>query len=443
MLNKNESWSFLNKTVGLFGNSLILLVISKYLESYDVALWYTFIAIFGVVAVVEFGLMQIISRHIIYILNGKETHVDIDVNDFIKINSRIIFSIVAVISFVALICGYFYLDSLDIFNRASENNVSWLLFIVGSTMLLLSNFYAAIAVGFQRLAHVQKNQIFSVLTNLCFVSLLVVVEGAYNVRSITVAFALSQTLLFYLNYRLARDRQADNRSAVTFTPTKLPEPSLNKNLNATKIKSLIFSDAKKVGLNFISFKILTSGFFILLTLVLSDKELASYGLTTQLITYVGVFSMIFLSSNFPTLSKLFSEKKYMDLKKLYKNKALVSMFVYILFISLSIISFSYIQGVLNLKTGILTGELLYLFLLFSCLEFFLNIIGTILLACNELRMMPISFVSSVVMIFLAYIFVSFDFRVADILLLRCVIDVFFMLIPAVYIAYYLQRSLSR
>ena len=110
VLNNNESWSIVNKIVNLVANGIILFMIAKILSSDDVALWYLFGAIFAIVGIMEGGFLQTISRHITYIINKKESHLDLDCNEFIKINNRVFVKIVVAIAVIALLGGSFYLS---------------------------------------------------------------------------------------------------------------------------------------------------------------------------------------------------------------------------------------------------------------------------------------------------------------------------------------------
>lgn len=107
VLNNNESWSIVNKIVNLVANGIILFMIAKILSSDDVALWYLFGAIFAIVGIMEGGFLQTISRHITYIINKKESHLDLDCNEFIKINNRVFVKIVVAIAVIALLGGSF------------------------------------------------------------------------------------------------------------------------------------------------------------------------------------------------------------------------------------------------------------------------------------------------------------------------------------------------
>ena len=417
MLNKNEYWSLVNRFIGLLGNAFILIIIAKLLISQEVALWYLFVAIFGVVGVIEGGITQTISRHITYISNGNTDHKGIDLNDFISVSSKYFHRIVLLIALLTLTLGSIYLIILGYFDNGKSYSIYWLLYIAGSCLSLMANLYASIAMGFQKVAHIQKNQIIATTFNVGFVVVLLLLVSWKSIGGIILGFLLSQTLLLILNYSLA---------------TKLFAQK-NTQSNEKKIVSIAINDTKKMFLNMLSYKLLTSVFFMLLASFTSVDVLASYGMTVQAFTYISVFSIIFLTSNFPEFARLYSEQKYFLLKKIFLKKSAISLLVYLLFLIIFIISFSYFQRWFGLNIHILPNEILICFVLFSLIEYIISIIGNILLACNELRLMALSFLCAVIVLTSTYFLFYLGFGLQEVFVIRGLIDVVFILVPALII----------
>jgi hypothetical protein len=417
VLNNNESWSIVNKIVNLVANGIILFMIAKILSSDDVALWYLFGAIFAIVGIMEGGFLQTISRHITYIINKKESHLDLDCNEFIKINNRVFVKIVVAIAVIALLGGSFYLSQYKRIEVCWQEYIAWGIFVISGTVGLLSNLHSSILLGFQKVVIVQKNQIISTLANLFLVFLFLEVFKWEYLISFVLCFGLSRVLLFVLNLR-------KSKLCYNISETKSGKEHI--------LRKLVVDDMKKMLINIISFNLLTSVFYMLMATYVSVDLLASLGFTTQILNYVGGFTSILLSSNIPYFAALFSMNRLKYLNGIVIRRGVTSMTCYIVVVLIFVFLFPYLQKIMDLKINILSGNILYSFLFFMTMEYGIGLLGIYLLVCNELRLMIVSLMVSTLILLITFVLMQMKVGVSLIFIVRGIIVLVLLYIPAVY-----------
>jgi len=416
VLNKDEFWSVVNKIVGIGSNALILLVIAKFLPTKDVAVWFLFSAIFGVVGIIEGGFMQTLSRHITYIESGKPSHKNFNINTFIRVNNDLFKRIIAYISTFALIGGSIYLSINHKIQLSYWDYAAWVVYIINSIIALCANLYSAILVGFRQVAITQKFYSITTIINLLMISVVVIFFKGNNLFGFVISNTFTQLLLLYLNYKKAN----------TFY-----EPVID-NKNHCEERILVKNDMKKMVLNLISYNLLTSIFYILLSNYVSVKVLASFGLTVQVITYIGGIASIMLASNIPFFASLFSQNRIKEMNRIFFLKAFVALILFLLGVSSFILFFLYFQKYIPLNTNILTGKILYSFLFYITIEYIVSCISIYLIVCNELRLMIISLASSIIILILTYILFRGSHSVTLVFLSRGCISLFTLYIPIFY-----------
>jgi hypothetical protein len=425
VLNKNEFWSILNKVTGIVANAMILMIIARFLPTKDVAIYFLFTAIFGVIGIVEGGFMQTISRHITYILNKKDTHVNLDPNFFIHVNNRLFKIIVTLITTATLIGGTTYLYFHDTIKLSFYDYLAWIIFITNSVIMLFANLHSSIIIGFQNVAATQKYQLLSALFNLLSVSVFLFLLDQNSLLGFVSGNFFARCLLLFLNYK---------KSRTYYTSTK------QNYTDETFARNLVLSDMKKMLLNMLSYRLLTSVFYIILTGYVSVELLASFGLTVQIVTYIIGVTTIFLSSNIPYFASLFSKNEITILNKIFLKKSVVSLLFYILGILSFIIAFDKIQVVFNLRTSILPNIYIASFLVFTTIEYTISLIAIYLIVCNELRLMSISLISSIIILIATLISLSSSGDLNLTFYARAIIALIFLYIPAIYFIKQIQKN---
>ncbi|HCR2012775.1 TPA: hypothetical protein ONC52_004666, partial [Enterobacter asburiae] len=67
---KDVLWGYLSQFLSIASSLLLLPFILRYLGQEEIGLWYVFVALAGLVQLLEFGLLPTVSRFISYVYSG-------------------------------------------------------------------------------------------------------------------------------------------------------------------------------------------------------------------------------------------------------------------------------------------------------------------------------------------------------------------------------------
>lgn len=427
-LNKEEKWSLISTFVSLIGGSLLLLVFAKFVVEKEIALWYLFASIWGVFTVLESGFMNIISRHITYIIGGKESYKSYDVNVFVRANIDIFRWLVTVITLGALILGTFYLYRYSGIDVNVVDYCSWLLYILSCIVGLFFSLFSSLLVGFGELALTKKYNMYCTLANLLLVLVAFYGLGYNNLLFFVLCFFASRSFCFFISYKSLRNYYSPPKKMVG---------------NIGEMRNIVFSDMKKFFVGLVSMSIQTSLFMLVLSHYSSVKFIASYGFTMQVINYLINFSAIFVTSNLPLFYRLFAENNMSGLNRTFKKKWMTSVGLFCVGIITFALLFPIAKDMLGLKVEALTGFILFSIVICYILEFSVGQLTHYLGCCNDLRLIPLNFPLAIFVISLTFLFCIYSIDVSYIFLVRSLIYVCIMLIPSLYLIRKINRNATR
>lgn len=426
-LNKEEKWSLISTFVGLIGGSLLLLVFAKFVDEKEIALWYLYASIWGVFTVLESGFMNIISRHITYIISGKESYKEYDVNVFVRANIVIFKWLVIFITLGALFLGTYYLYYFSGIDVKIVDYCSWLLYIVSCIIGLFFSLFSSLLVGFGELALTKKYNVYSTLSNLLLVLISFYWCGFCNLLFFVLSFLVSRVLCFIISYYSLR---------------KYYSPPKEMSSNTGEMRKIVFADMKKFFVGLVSISIQTSLFMLVISHYSSVKFIASYGFTMQVINYLINFSAIFVTSNLPLFYRLFAENNMKGLNMVFKKKWLISVGLFCTGIITFAFLFPLARDLFALKVEALAGFCLFSIVFCYILEFSVGQLTHYLGCCNDLRLIPLNFPLAVMVISLTFVFCYYHIDISYIFLVRSIIYVCIMLIPSLYLMRNINRSVN-
>lgn len=415
VLNKNELWSVISKIVNIVCNALVFILLAKFLSNSDVALWYLFCAIFAVIGIIEGGFMQVISRHITYIIEGKKSHKGINVHDFIKINNRIFYILLLIISIASLVGGTIYLNIYNKIHLSFLDYISWFIYIISGVVGLLANLKSSILLGFEKVVISQKSIILSVLARLFFVIIIIFLLNKRNLISFIFCFGISNIIQLIIN---------------NYYVNKLYiQPTSNSPDKSKFIRNIVLSDMKKMFVNIVSYNLLTSIFYMLIANYVSISYLASFGFTIQIFSYLVGVVTILITSNMPMFSAFYAKRNIKLLNIVFFKKSLFSTCLYLCGICIIILLFSNINSIVHLNTNIILDKTIIPILFYLTVEFIVGIIANYLIVSNELRQMVLSLISSLFILISTIILMRYHISLSVIYIVRGFITIVFLFVP--------------
>ena len=420
ILNENEKWTFIAQISTVFYGIIIFILQSKFINSISLTTWFIFVSIIGFTGILEFGINQLISRHITYInkIDGQLNHIyktEINLNEFLNSAQYLnkLFSIsITSISFVVGIL-YFHYNSkihLDL-----NGYILWILCTIGFLLNNLNNFYSGVIQGINHIIYLKKIQIFAL-----FISSLISLSAiSFGIYSLVMAYLVTSIYNFTRLHSFYKETY----------------PIAPRVINRPIAFRVIKPDLEKNFFNMIAYKLLTNGYFLILGIFLLPKSLNSFGITNQIFTYIYSFSFVWITANFPHLSALYAENELQKLKKQFYPILLKAIAFFISSVIIFILSYKFILRNIELKNQLLEGNTMYLFILYIIIEVINGYYSQLLIILNKLKFMYLSFIYSITLVSITYLILNLGYSLDRIFLLRAILSLLIISIPLITISY--------
>ena len=406
---KDVVWSYVG-TFLRFGSSLLVLpFILKTIPSEQLGIWYIFQTLNSLVALLDFGFSGTVVRNVAYSWAGVAdlSHSGFSKGRKKKSNINLLWQIISVsrrvyliISIIALLFsssfGTIYLIKISSGIDMTYILTAWIIFLLGLFFNLYYSYWNAILSGLGLVKQFQQANVFSGLTYM--IVALTGLSLGLGIVSLSLAFLLSGVVIRILcRYFFSIFAKHQNFSYNGYK--KIPF--------SRKVFSALWFNAKKNGITALgSFLVLQfNAFFI--PIFIDLKASAMYGLMIQVTRLISQFGNVPMVASFGELNCLRVENK----KDLLRSKV-SAFYVMGLFVLLSsavgIFLFgNYFLVLINSKTMLPSGWLLFFFLVIMILEwsttYFIGIISTE----NKIPFVRASIISGIAIISSGYILMRF------------------------------------
>lgn len=421
---KDLIWSYAAQILR-FGSALIVLplVLSK-LDSEELAIWYLFSSVSGLVLLLDFGFSNTIIRNLTYVFAGakslmkeglsNESHLGTKVVDSVFLakiitSIRLIYMILACIAFIILATlGTYYLSTIIEANQIKSHNtiwISWVVFIFSTILMIYYLYLNALLMGRGYIKHAQKAQIiysFSFIV-LAYIGLVL----GYGLLSLSLSLLIASIIERIILINSFYDdwiKESITKTKVSFEEKK-------------ELISIIWFNAKKMGTVAIGgFLINRLGQFFV-TSYFTLKVAAQYGLTMQIISFVSSASIIYFNTIYPKMSYDFFKKNFDGVRKSLG----ISLVIIIVFFTISgfgILLFDDIMlKLINSQTILLNNYQIILILIMFFLEIQHSVTSNVLTFENKIPFVKPAIISGLAILFFTYIFLNFIVRDVWVLIL--------------------------
>lgn len=285
---RHDVWSFLN-VVGRFVFRLITVaLLIKVLNQEEMALWYVFLALFGVSAILEAGLKLVVTKQIAC----KVSYVRPAFSYVVK---RVYLFVVLLVCAAALFVGPAWINHGTNLNITRQTEQLWVLFVLASGIGMWSGVQAGMISGVGEVAIAQKNELIGQTVN----AVVFVILWFYNVvggLALPILAMLSSSLIvLYFNFTALRKL------------LRQQVPQVPKNYIILVMKSM-FNDGSKMLVSVLSFHLLTSAFLLIIAANQPVEVVAAYGLSMQVLSLVLGISGIWVTASFPRMAAAKGDK---------------------------------------------------------------------------------------------------------------------------------------
>jgi O-antigen/teichoic acid export membrane protein len=371
------------------------------------AIWTIFTTIVGLTSLLDFGFNPSFARNVSYVVSGVkelkttgynivETHDnDIDYSLFkgLIMTMRWFYLRVAVLLFVLLASAgtyYLYVVLKNYSGDHTEVYIAWAILVALNTYSLYTMYYDSLILGKGLIK--RSKQIKIAGQSAYLIAAIVLILLKFNLIAVVSAQALSVAIVRILFYR------------TIFTPEFR---RLLHNVEASAKKEIlktIYPNAVKVGLTGLGAFLVVRSSTIIGSLFLPLEEIASFGITVQIVTIISSLSSVYFVTYQPRIVQYRVQNDSAAIKRLYLNGCC---FLFFTFFAGGLVLVFFGEWTLNLigsRTPLLSKPLIATVLLVYFLETNHGNAAGILLTKNEVPFFKASLVSGCSIVVLLFLF---------------------------------------
>lgn len=420
-------WNYAATFLKIGSSILLLPLILKMMPSEKVGMWTIFITISSFAGLLDFGFNPSFTRNVTYIFSGiktlKKTGVNTIENNIFEIDFGLLKGIIstmrwfylriAIIQFILLsTIGTYYIASLMQGFQGDQREVyiAWGLLCGINTYNIFTLYYDSLLQG-KGLIKKSKQIIIIGQTVYLLIAGILILNGN-DLIAIVTAQVSSVIIIRWLSYR-------------TFFNTEIKQTLHNAIARSQKeILKAIFPNALKVGLTGFSGFLVQKSSIIIGALYLTLDEIASYGITIQLIALIASLSGIYTATYQPKIVQLRVTSSNLAIKQLYLKGQFIVFLTYIVGGLGLLVLGGWTMQFIGSKTQLMPIGLTILALILSLEQTNLIIAGGILLTKNEVPFFKAALVSGMAVVLgLLLIFQFFTQGLIVMLLIPLIVDI--------------------
>jgi O-antigen/teichoic acid export membrane protein len=297
-------WNYAATFLKIAASALLLPFILRMMSAEMVGIWTVFMTITSFVGLLDFGFNPSFTRNVTYVFSGVQT---LKINGFVTVeqeNSQVdygllkgvisamrwFYSRMAIVLFVLLITlGTYYIHTIlhSYKGNTQEVYIAWAVLCTISTYNLFMLYYDSLLQG-KGLIKRSKQIVIAGQSAYLVIATILILSG-FGLVAIVSAQASSVIIIRWLAYRSFFTREI--RSALQ---TAKPRPR-------KEILKAIYPNAVKIGLTSLGGFLVQRSAIIIGSLYLTLEEIASYGITLQLIGVIAAVAGIYTATYQPKI----------------------------------------------------------------------------------------------------------------------------------------------
>lgn len=359
---------------------------------------------------IDFGFGPSFTRNVAYVFSGvkklQNTGFEIVNSEFVTIDFGLLKSLInsmkwlykrlASVLFIFLISigtYYIYILTKNYTGSKSDIYISWFILCIINTYNVYTLYYDALLQG---KGLIKRSKQIIILGNITYLSLaFILLQSGFGLISIVSAQASSVIVIRWLSYRAFFSEEIKNKLQ-NISPW-----------NKKEVLKAIYPNAIKIGLTSIGGFLVNRSAMIIGSLYLSLSEIASYGISIQIIGVIYGIAGIYTSTYQPRIVFLRIKNNIPEIKKLYIKGQLVLISTYLLSGLVLITLGNDILTLLGSKTLFINKLLLFIIIIINFLENNHSMAGSILLTRNEVPFFKASLTFGFLTVLLLIFFLNY------------------------------------
>lgn len=330
---KDVIWNFIATFLQLGTGVILMPFILHYFPSETFAIWTIFTTIIALTVLLDLGFNQSFARNISYVVSGaqelkkrgfqtvNEDNQDIDYSLFKGIINTMkwFYSRLAIILFILLITigsYYIYRVSLSYKGDRMEIYISWIILCIINSYSLYTFYYDSLMQGKGLVKRIKQIQIAG--QSIYLVVAIILIFLKFNLIAVVSAQVLSIIVRRTLSYYAVYTKEFKNHLTVE---TKYSKDEIMKS---------IYPNALKLGFVNIGNAIVTRSSVIIGALYLTLDEMASYGITIQIVWVLASVGTVYFSTFIPKIIQFRAQNNEKEIIKIYLFSCMFLIFTFIL-----------------------------------------------------------------------------------------------------------------
>jgi O-antigen/teichoic acid export membrane protein len=404
------TWNFAATFLKIASAAVLLPFILKMMPAEMVGIWTIFITITAFSSLLDFGFAPSFTRNITYVFsgvkelkkNGFETIGDQDkAIDYGLLKGvidvmRWFYLRMAIILFVLLVTlGTYYIYTLlqNYKGNQLEVYIAWMILCIISTYNLFTLYYASLLLGKGLVKESKKITIIGQVAYLIIAAVFILL--GFGLIAIVSAQAISVIIIRLLSYR------------AFFTKEIKQNLSNSKAHSKKNIFNSILPNAVKIGITSLGGFMVNKSSIIFGSFYLSLEEIASYGITLQLMIVIPSLALIYINTYQPKIVQLRVEKNIEAIKVLYIRGQIFMSLTFIVGSLALIFIGQWALNLINSATPLIPSTMLIVALIILFLENNHAVAGGILLTKNEVPFFKASLFAGAITLILLFLLLQY------------------------------------
>jgi len=407
---KDVIWNYFATFLQL-GNGLILLpFILHYFPAETFTIWTVFSTIIALTVLLDLGFNQSFARNISYVMSGAKELKSTGFDDVDVFSAEIDFHLFRgvidsmkrfyrQISFILLVLlltvGSYYIYSISQNYTGNKNEIyiSWIILSLINAYSLYTFYYDALLQGKGLVKTAKQIQVAGQSVYLIVAIVLILLK--FDLIAVVAAQVLSVVVRRTIAYFAVYTNEFKNNISV------------KSQFSTKEILKFIFPNAVKLGLVNIGNAIVTRSAVIIGALYLSYEEMASYGITIQIVWVLGSVGTVYFSTFIPKLIQLRAQKEEEEIKKIYIVSILFLMIIFLLGGAGLMIFGDYLLELIKSKTKLLPILYIFSLLIIQFLDNYRGMAEWVLSTKNEIPFFKASIFTGAGMLILILGFLNY------------------------------------
>jgi O-antigen/teichoic acid export membrane protein len=403
---KDVIWNYAATTMRVASGIIVLPIVLRMLPSEEVGLWNIFLTIGSLATLLDFGFFNSFTRNITYVFSGvkelkEEGYVVVKNNDT-SVDYGLLKSVIAAMRrfygvltglflLVFIIASPFYLTNIlhNYSGNTKEVWIAWFTYGVLVAYQLYTYYYSALLSGRGYIKRVQQITIIG-QTSRIVVTLICLFAGL-KLMSLVIGQFVSDIVNRMLCYYTFYDKEIKQKMRNVII---IPVRSIMKKMTP---------NAVRIGITTIGAFLIGKAIILIIPFYMSLSDVASYGLTKQMIDLIIALGGIWFATFYPKITLHRVNEEMDHVKRMYiKGKLCLIAIFLICGVGLMVVG-DPLLTLIHSKTHLLPVSMIFVFLVISFLDANHGISTSYLLTKNEVPFMKATIVSGIVTLTLLYL----------------------------------------